>query len=1174
MEVKFPMLMLRLFLLAGLAALATGVQAVTYANKSTPFSWINTSGHAHVGYNTVPHKMNGTIAPGTGCGTAPPVLDDTISDDIPFGFNFNYGGVVFTSARIMSNGRLQFNNNTACGYGSPVTQLPYVYYNSATNNLNYSMRIYGNDLDPTPQANAGYTTACQLTSTCYMSYASIGTAPNRQFVVTWNNIPEWAAGGSTSGNYNLQVILNEDGTFVYQYGSNTPGPQAPLAQVGWQVSQLDSDIPNVGLPVNNTAILFYIPSPVAQYHFQQSAWVAPGDVLDTSGSTPVYNATALGATPVVGYVCNGADIPNNPNTNRIDAIDTGIPVPTALGGIGTIDFWYQANGDWTGGPAKDAQLLDATTSNNEWFFLVKRSNGNLRFVITDSNGTVRAAETAANTIAAGTWAHIAVTWNFNALAGSNNDRLRIYVNGVQAAQSAFTSSGTVSAAIGTLYLGDNRSSFTGSNGTGRSADGVLDEVNIYNFEGGIGLIQRDMSYMATCNGPDHIRVQHDGDGLTCNPETLTVIACDNPACTAPHYTSSSVTGDVTWAGAPGGSVPFNITTNGTTTVSLSVTTPQTVTLGTSAVSPAAINASDCWDTGTATASCSLPFADSGFLLSAPNHVAETVAALTVQAVKKSDNSLVCVPAFASIAKTVNLKCTYNNPATGTLPLRVDGVALNAAANAAAACDATGANVSLNFDATGTATPSLQYADVGLMNLSASYTGTVGSPDEGLSMTGAASFITAPASFAFSGVTAGPIKAGNPFSVTVSALNNAGAVTPNYGKEAPAQGVTLTSSLVTPDPVTYPAAVNPVPGNNVIAGTEFGAGGMVVDANGEATVNNLSWGEVGSITLSADLTNANGYLGTVGTPTRDALNNILTVSGTSAAIGAFIPDHFDTAVVPTVTLPMPCPTGLTCPLLYDGFVYSGQEFRIQVIARNLAAATTTNYSSTYGLANNVAMSAWDALGSLVAPSGAGALANSTLASAAIVSGVGLDFTQAYIFNSSLTAPSDIFLRAVDTVNTTVTSRRATPATSIEGGVKVVSGRIYMPNAHGSELLPLPMTATVQYWNNTDWVTSTTDNVTQFDTNLSTAGGNIVATILSGLGGGLSVDTPGVTMVNAGVLNFSFNAPGTPGSSDISLDTPNYLLAGSNGAGVNPSSASRVTFGIFKGPEPIIYIREVY
>ena len=355
--------------------------------------------------------------------------------------------------------------------------------------------------------------------------------------------------------------------------------------------------------------------------------------------------------------------------------------------------------------------------------------------------------------------------------------------------------------------------------------------------------------------------------------------------------------------------------------------------------------------------------------------------------------------------------------------------------------------------------------------------------------------------------------------------------------------------------------------------------MVADANGEATVNNLSWGEVGSITLKGDLTSAS-YLGSG-----------LSATGTSATIGAFIPDHFDTAVVaavavpPSALLPMscptgltcpdiPCPTGLTCPIPYKGFVYSGQAFSMQVIARNLAGGTTTNYSSTYGLSNNVAISAWDALGSLVAPTGAGALANGTLASTSFVSGVGSTNTQAYTFNASTTAPSDIFLRAVDTTNSTVSSRRATPATSVEGGVKVVSGRLAIPNAFGSELLPMPLTATVQYWDNTDWVTSTTDDITQFDTNLSTAGGNLVVNILAGLGGGLSVASPGVVTMAGGADTFTLNAPMVPGSADISLDAPGYLLAGSNGAGVNPSDPARVTFGIFKGSDKMIYMREVY
>ena len=39
--------------------------------------------------------------------------------------------------------------------------------------------------------------------------------------------------------------------------------------------------------------------------------------------------------------------------------------------------------------------------------------------------------------------------------------------------------------------------------------------------------------------------------------------------------------------------------------------------------------------------------------------------MAITAVKKSDNSATCVPAFASVSKSLNFKCAYVNPTTGT-----------------------------------------------------------------------------------------------------------------------------------------------------------------------------------------------------------------------------------------------------------------------------------------------------------------------------------------------------------------------------------------------------------------------------------------------------------------------------------------------------------------------------
>lgn len=118
--------------------------AVTYVMDTIVANWIDSSTHNKITTVSAPYKFTGT-----GCGTAPPTLDDVISDSIPIGFNFMYGGVVFSNLRVMSNGRLQFGNTT-CGSGTqsigPPQTFPYGYPDA---NMNYTMRIYGGDLDAT-----------------------------------------------------------------------------------------------------------------------------------------------------------------------------------------------------------------------------------------------------------------------------------------------------------------------------------------------------------------------------------------------------------------------------------------------------------------------------------------------------------------------------------------------------------------------------------------------------------------------------------------------------------------------------------------------------------------------------------------------------------------------------------------------------------------------------------------------------------------------------------------------------------------------------------------------------------------------------------------------------------------------------------------------------------------
>lgn len=653
--------------------------------------------------------------------------------------------------------------------------------------------------------------------------------------------------------------------------------------------------------------------------------------------------------------------------------------------------------------------------------------------------------------------------------------------------------------------------------------------------------------VSTTAGLNHIRISHGGSGLTCAPVVLTIIACANAACTTPNFTAAPVTGSVTWAGAPGGSVPFSITVGGTVQINLPVSTAQTVTLGSTAVSPIPVSASDCLNSGGG-AACSIAFADSGLLLSAPDHVAESSQNITVSAVRKSDNALLCVPAFASVTRAINLKCVYTNPVSGTLSVRVGGSALNAANSAAAACDGTGRSVNFAFDSTGVATGTLQYADVGQMTLNATYTGSGATGDAGLSMTGTGSFIAAPSSFAFSNITTGLIKAGNAYSARITARNASNTATPNFGKEAAPEGVTLSSNLVAPV-----GGNNPAIGNNIISGGSF--------ISGVADLSNLSWGEVGLITMTAKLTNP-AYLGTT-----------LTASGISGNTGAFIPDHFDTVTSGGMACPSGFPLPYTCPAQFNGFVYSGQAFSTQVTAFNLGGSVTQNYDSAFAYSKAVTLSAMNALGGATTNPSGGTLTLNTIPASAFSKGVASTSTPVYTFPVSPTVPTNIFMRAVDTDN--VSSLRTVTTNSIEGGMTIVSGRSKISNAYGSELLPLTLKVSVQLWDSTNWVTCTTDGVTQFNTNLSPAG-NILPTIVTGplALGNVSVTAPGSVKVGAGVTTFTLNKPSVTGSVDLRLNAPSYLYTGSNNAATDPGIPGRATFGVYLGNPSLIYQREAY
>jgi MSHA biogenesis protein MshQ len=672
-------------------------------------------------------------------------------------------------------------------------------------------------------------------------------------------------------------------------------------------------------------------------------------------------------------------------------------------------------------------------------------------------------------------------------------------------------------------------------------------------------------------GPHHFQITHPPSALSCAPAPVTVTACADAACSTVYTGAAQVTL------TPGGAVAqINATqpATGTAASSVAQTTPASnVPLGLNGT-PATTGALVCKSSvdGSVT-NCQMAFVSSALQVSGVPRYAEAEGPIAISALQaSSSNPRACVPLFANQNKTLQLRCTYANPGTGTLPARIqdkNGSYIPLAANTGSACSAAGATVQLAFDTNGLATPNMQYADAGALGLTATYASTSGS-DSGLTMTGSGTVIVGPQRFVFSAI-ATPQRAGlaalpvaPATRISVSAVNVAGAVTANFGRETTAQTVLLDRIFVAP---TFSGAANPA----VAGSLAFNNG------NGIGTASNLSWAEAGTIQFTATMAT---YLGAA----PPAINGVIPPFTTGNSINVqFIPHHFLTEIVGG-TGPMPCKAPLSCAA--GSFIYARQPFTLRVTAQNAANGTTLNFDGRdTALTAQVALRAYDAATGLAAfppatPSGSrlsdGTAAQTTvtgIAPASFTEGVASSqiayrFPGAYALPAgtvALAPPTDVLFRATTPyAGATVTSAPSDAGT--EARLTVLTGRIMVPNSYGSERLPIRLPVQVQYWNGS-WLGNVSDSaskLTQADVTL--------ANCRQGLGAGTC---NGATKVQNGSYTFASGvlpspngqllllAPGVAGSVDVSVSGLPYL----------PSTVGRAVFGVFKSG-PVIYQRELY
>lgn len=675
----------------------------------------------------------------------------------------------------------------------------------------------------------------------------------------------------------------------------------------------------------------------------------------------------------------------------------------------------------------------------------------------------------------------------------------------------------------------------------------------------------------TPTGPHHFQIDHRGTALTCAPQTVTVTACADAACSV-KYTGGT---DVTVS--PGGTLT-PIDSSGVATASVRQYTVGTATLSLTSV-PGATGALVCKRSSDNSSSCDMSFAATGLMVNPVNHNSAVATAFNISALQDKPNEQACVPLFRNASKDLTLSCGYSNPATGTLPVLVKGTGafVPLAASASSACSATGQSVNLAFDNAGVATATMLYADAGKLTLNAKYESASGS-DKGLKMQGSGEVVVAPYDFVFSAI-ATPQRAGLAVTgvapatvVSVSARNALKAVTPNFGREAAAPAVLLGRTVVEP---TFAGHAEPS------ADGSLGFSGGVLIATG------MSWKEVGLVQFTASL---NNYLGWQ----RPAVNGVVPplASGTSGQV-QFIPHHFITELIkkddgdePAATngIATPCAAPLTCA--NDGekgrYAYSGQAIGVRVTARALGGATTQNYDELNpGVLAPVLLEGLDAATGTISfppstPDGSSRLTDGSKAQTTVTGVAPAKFTLgiarstvAYRFPGKAgvpvtVAPTDVLLRASSTYPGGAVVSSSSALIQNEARMTVLSGQWQVAHGYGSELLPVRLAVQVQYWNGTKWITNLLDSISAFSKSQvlfvnckktldcsKLAADDLAYAVVQG------------ALPQANRLTLLAPGAGKAGRVDVSVGNHPYL----------GSTVGVVVFGILRSG-PVIYLREMY
>ncbi len=707
-------------------------------------------------------------------------------------------------------------------------------------------------------------------------------------------------------------------------------------------------------------------------------------------------------------------------------------------------------------------------------------------------------------------------------------------------------------------------------------------------------------------GPDHFRIIHDGSGINCLMEAITIRAENADGSLVTDYAGnlnlSTSTNNGNWtttneggtstdlangtlndtAGDNDGAAVYQFAAadGGTVTLYLEDTVAETTNIN--------LADSGVVDDGTEGDITFRPF---GFVFS-PDPVVTQVAGrpfdLTLTAAGQTPSQAECgvIEEYSGV-RSINFWNSYSDPTTSPTAVSING-------NNIASSEALSSAQNTTFT-NGVATVSVLYNDVGEISISAKDEIDVGDPPSGSTdeiIGGINPFVVRPFGFDIQ-VTGSPYADGSgnsavfrsadaPFDMTLRSvlwqaaddLDNDGFPDPFIDSNAdgiPDSGGDLSDNGVTPNLANTPGTINLTPqalfitnSNGSLTTTSIANASFVAPGfTDEGTYSfSQSWNEVGVLQIDALST--------------DYMGGGENVSGQRINIGRFVPDHYQIGAPVIVEQ---C-GGFSYAGFFDGvnagLDKSGQTFQVSgsITAQNSTNGTTQNYQNQFAklTAANLIASGFDTSNTIAATGRVNFSSNPL----AFLSGVSNYSDPAVDYQHDLlAAPFSLRVDLQATDSDSVTS-----AVANSNSFEVRLGRLRLIDSYGPEVAALEMQVISEYYDGTNWTLNTADSCTTYiDANASFDATSYTDQLNSGE---TTITSPnavtnivnGQSVVGAGI-GFSPPGDGNYGSVMINYDLTSqpWLQFDWDADNNHDTPAATLNFGYYRGSDRVIYWREV-